>query len=133
MALAMLTPEQDQADRRPIWDVLQMFWMDTDPKIFLESAAQVCARSKYSLSEIEQIFWNEVRPAVRFNLMSVAGEWTGFEIGSLSQRILKTNHFGQRLPIKYLHPHSSYWWNKLHAEIKRTRNEPSNSFSDPSM
>jgi hypothetical protein len=64
----MLAREHDLPDRCPIWDELQMFWMDTDPNIFLESAARVCAQSKYSLPEIEQIFWNEVRPAVRFNL-----------------------------------------------------------------
>src|ERR1700722_3175093 len=56
----MDAPEQDLADRRPIWDVLQMFWMDTDPTIFLSSAAQACVHSKYSLTEIEHIFWNEV-------------------------------------------------------------------------
>lgn len=25
----MLAPEEDQADRRPIWDALQMFWFET--------------------------------------------------------------------------------------------------------
>src|SRR5580692_7565286 len=56
----MLPPEQDLADRRPIWNVLQMFWMDTDPEEELEYAARVCAGSKYSVPEIEEIFWNEV-------------------------------------------------------------------------
>ena len=103
-----------------------MFWMDTDPNIFLESAARVCAQSKYSLSEIEQIFWNEVRPAVWFNLMSVAGEWKGFNIDWLSQRILKSNRYGRRLPIKYFHRYATSWWIKLHDEIDRMRNELSN-------
>ena len=80
----MDAPEQDLKDRRPLWDEFQMFWMDIDPVIFLKSAAQVCARSKYSLSEVEQIFWNEIRPAVRFNLLSPVGEWAGFEIEGLS-------------------------------------------------
>jgi hypothetical protein len=69
----MLPPEQDEEDRRPIWDTLQMFWMDTDPEDFLRSSAEICARSKYSISEIEAIYWNEVRPAVGANLYSVAG------------------------------------------------------------
>ena len=117
----MLPPDQDESDRRPIWDQLQMFWMDTDPEFFLKGAAEVCARSKYSLSEIEEIFWNEVRPAVKFNLLSVAGEWRGFEIGWLSQRILQEHRFGRRLPIKLLHPDSKLWWLKLLAEIERVR------------
>ena len=118
----VFAPEQDQSDRRPIWDQLQIFWMDTDPNIFLSGAAQVCAQSKYSLPEIERIFWNEVRPAVQFNLMSLAGEWTGFEIEWLSQRILKTSHFGRRLPIKYLHLYSWFWWKRLRAGIERVQN-----------
>jgi hypothetical protein len=121
----MLAPEEDQADRRPIWDELQMFWMDTDPAIFLESAARICANSKYSLPEIEQIFWNEVRPAVRFNLLSVAGAWTGFETGWLSKRVLSANRYGRRLPIGFLHPHSSFWWKKLRDEIERVRKDHS--------
>jgi hypothetical protein len=119
----MLAPEQDQADRRMIWDELQMFWMDTDPKIFLDSAARTCARSKYSLPEIERIFWNEVRPAVRLNLMSIAGEWRGFEIGWLSRQIQKTNRHGRSLPIQCFHPHSSFWWRKLSDEIERMRDQ----------
>jgi len=123
----MLAPEQDQTDRRPIWDELQMFWMDTDPNIFLDSAARVCAQSKYSLPELERIFWNEVRPAVQLNLTSIAGEWTGFDIGWLSQRVLKTNRYGRRLPIRCLHPQTNFWWKKLSNEIQRIRNQQSGS------
>ena len=99
--------------------------MDTDPTLDLEAAAKICAQSKYSLSEIEQIFWNEVRPAVRFNLFSVAGEWAGFELEWLAQRILKTNRFGKKLPIKYFRPQSAYWWRRLAAEIERVRSSAS--------
>jgi hypothetical protein len=102
LGCCMLPPDQDEDDRRPIWDMLQMFWMDTDPSDWLRSSAEVCAHSKYSLSEIEAIFWNEVRPAVGFNLYSgVAPEWAGFEIGWLSKRILQKNRFGRRLPFKF--------------------------------
>jgi hypothetical protein len=121
----MLAPEQDLADRRPIWDELQMFWMDTDPALFLKGAAQVCARSKYTLTEIEHIYWNEVCPAVRFNLFSLAGAWQGFHIDWLSERILKTNRFGRRLPIRFLHRYVNDWWEKLRSEIERERVDPS--------
>jgi hypothetical protein len=121
----MRPPEEDQPDRRLIWNELQMFWMDTDPSILLEDAARICAQSKYSLSEIEQIFWDEVRPAVRPNLKTVAGEWTGFEIGWLSQQILKANRYGRRLPIKYFDRESHVWWKKLCHEIERMREEQS--------
>jgi hypothetical protein len=121
----MLPPEQDLADRRPIWDALQVFWMDTDPGVDLPTVARVCARSKYSLEEIEQIFWNEVQPAVRFNLSSIAGEWAGFDIEWLAQRILETNRFGKKLPAKRIHPESNDWWKRLRAEIERRRADSS--------
>jgi len=117
----MLPPDKDLDDRRPVWDALQMFWMDTDPAIFLETGARVCARSKYSLDEIEQIYWNEVQPAVEFNLKSVAGEWTGFEIEWLVERILKTHHFGRPLPVLPFDRYASAWWEKLRPEIERAR------------
>jgi len=117
----MLPPEPDLTNRRPVWDALQMFWMDTDPEQELDPAARICARSKYSLAEIEQIFWNEVRPAVRFNLKLVAGQWTGFEIGWLSQRILETHRFGRRLPLRFLHRGESAWLNRLTTAIERMR------------
>jgi hypothetical protein len=127
----MLPPEQDLADRRPIWDALQVFWMDTDPELDLASVAQVCARSKYSLEEIEQIFWNEIRPAVQTNLSSVAGEWAGFDIEWLSRRILEKHRFGKRLPIESLHGDSNRWWTRLRAEIRRAR--PSDPLRDESV
>ena len=122
----MLPPREDQADRRPVWDALQMFWMDTDPEIFLRSAADVCARSKYSLEEIEAIFWSEVRPAVKFNLWSPAGEWTGFDLDWLTERILEKHHFGRRPALRVLDREAESWWEKLRAGIEQLRaNQPS--------
>jgi hypothetical protein len=117
----MLAPEQDLADRRPVWDALQVFWMDTDPEPSLELTAQVCAQSKYTLPDLEQIFWNEVRPALKANLRSVAGEWAGCEIGWLSNRILEVNRFGRRLPVKSLYPEEGAWWTRLRAAVERRR------------
>jgi hypothetical protein len=117
----VLPPDQDQTDRRPVWDALQVFWLDTDPAIDFAEAAKICARSKYSLPELEAIFWNELRPALRFNLLSLAGEWAGFEINWLSDRILKTNCFGCPLPIKAFRPGINSWWENLRREIVRLR------------
>ena len=120
----MLPPEQDQADRRPLWDALQMCWMDTDPELFLKSAAATCARSKYSLEEIEQIYWNEVWTTVHTNLWSPVGEWAGFELDGLAKLILERNRFGRALPLRILHPDATQWWEKLAAEIARIRTTP---------
>ncbi len=117
----MLPPDQDETDRRPIWDALQEFWLDTDPSLLLPEIAERCARSKYSMNELEKIFWNEVRPALWFNLFDIAGEWAGFEINWLSKRILRKHRYAKSIPVKFLDPHSNRWWKKLAAEIERIR------------
>lgn len=118
----MLHPAEDLEDRRPIWDYMQNFWMDTDPGILLSEVARICAESKYTLSELEEIYWNEVRPAVSFNLLMLpAPEWAGFEIEWLTQRILKTHRFGRRVRLSWLRPYAQAWWRKLQAEVLAIR------------
>jgi hypothetical protein len=120
----MEPPDLDIDDRQAIWDFMQNFWMDTDPGILLPRVAEVCAASKYSLVELEAIYWNEVRPAVSFNLfMLPAPEWAGFEITWLTNRILKKHRFGKRLPIKWLDPYANNWWKKLAVAIISERNK----------
>ncbi|WP_133162246.1 DUF7079 family protein [Hyphococcus luteus] len=117
----MLPPGEDLKDRQPVWDYLQYFWMDTDPEILFPRIVNICANSKYSLDEIEQIFWNELEPAVGFNLWGIAGEWAGFEIDWLSERILKKNRFGRPLPLRQLRPHASHWWGRLKSAVSARR------------
>ena len=118
----MQPPGLDLEDRRPVWDVLQEIWMDTDVTILFPRIVDVCVTSKYSLSELESIFWNEVRPAVQFNLWLLpAPEWTGFDTNWLASRILKKHRYGRRLPIKWLHPYSNRWWQKLRDAINARR------------
>ncbi|MCB1559971.1 MAG: hypothetical protein KDI75_02530 [Xanthomonadales bacterium] len=115
-------PALDLIDRSVIWDHMQMLWMDVDPAREVEGLARICARSKYSMSELEAIFWNEVRPAVSFNMTLLpAPEWTGFEIEWLKTRILEKHRFGARLPWKFLHPYSSMWWFQLRHAIQTLR------------
>lgn len=103
---------------------MQNFWMDTDPSFLLAGIAHICADSKYTLEELEAIYWNEVRPAVSFNMvMFPAPEWAGFEIEWLKERVLRKSRFGKPLPRKWLHPYSSRWWRELHAGIVQRRGE----------
>lgn len=120
----MRPPHEDIQDRAPVWDHMQNFWMDTDPSIFLADVARACAESKYSLAELEAIFWNEVRPAVSFNMGALpAPEWVGFEIEWLKERVLRKSRFGKPLPRKWLHPYPESWWRKLSAGIVQHRND----------
>jgi hypothetical protein len=118
----MLHPAEDLEDRRPIWDYMQNFWMDTDPDILLSEVARICAESKYTLSELEEIYWNEVRPAVSFNLLMLpAPEWAGLEIEWLTQRILKTHRFGRCVRLPWLRPYAQAWWRKLQSGVLAIR------------
>jgi hypothetical protein len=117
----MLPPDQDEAERRPIWDALQNFWLDTDPMIFFAQISERCAHSKYSIDELEQIYWNEVRRALWIPMWPAIGEWAGYEINWLSEQILKKHRYGKPIPMKILHPHANHWWKKLAAEIERVR------------
>ena len=117
----MMRPDEDIEARKPIWDSLQMIFMDTDPSLFLADMARTCAASKYSIEELKEILFREVFPACRFNLFMIpAPEWAGFEIGSLSERILNKQRHGKRVPF-VLQRYTAQWWNKLEPEIRALR------------
>lgn len=119
----MMPPSEDIKDRSPVWDCMQNFWMDTDPSILFPDVVRICSVSKYSIKELEAIYWNEVRPAVKFNFyMFPAPEWAGFEIEWLKKRILKKQRFGKPLPLAWLDPYSNNWWQKLKIAVESQRN-----------
>ena len=95
----MDTPEQDIKDRTPIWNCMQDLYMDTDVALSYKYIANVCASSKYTLDELEAILFNEVLPALRFNMFSLpAPEWMGFREEWVVERVLKKHRYGKRPP-----------------------------------
>lgn len=106
----MQSPENDINDRTPVWDALQMLFMDTDVTLSYDYIVDVCGSSKYSADDIEAILFNEVMPAVRFNmLMLPAPEWCGFETEWLKKRVLKKHRFGKRRPLWFRLYTNSHW------------------------
>ena len=95
----MLRPEEDIRDRTPVWDLMQDLYMDTDVTLSYELISKACANSKYTIDELESILFNEILPALRFNMVEMpAPEWAGFETGWVVERILKKHRFGKRKP-----------------------------------
>jgi hypothetical protein len=95
----MLHPDHDIEGRAPVWDSLQMLYMDTDVTLSYTHIIETCGSSKYSIDELEDILYNEVLPAVRFNMLSgTTPEWRGFTLESLTKRVLKKHRFGKRRP-----------------------------------
>jgi len=98
-----------------------MLYMDTDVTLSYDHIVEACTSSKYSLEELDSILYNEVMPAVRFNmLMLPAPEWCGFELTWLKQQILKKHRFGKRRPM-FFRFYTNRHWRKLRGRIERNR------------
>ena len=63
--------------RRPLWIALSDLYLDTVPD--WDRIAAHCARSPFSIAELQRILFDEVHPVVHANLWSVAGVWQGFD------------------------------------------------------
>jgi hypothetical protein len=73
----------DEADierRKPVWAALSELWLDTElAEDDLQRIAGVMKMSEYSIKELREIYLFEVAPVVFPNLLTVAGEWAGFD------------------------------------------------------
>ncbi len=117
----MKRPEEDIDDRTPIWDLLQDLFMDTDVTLSYAPISKACASSKYTLDELEKILFNEVLPALKFNMFDLpAPEWVGFQTEWLVSRILKKHRFGKRKPW-ILRRYTNFHWVALKPLIEEAR------------
>jgi hypothetical protein len=72
---------RDHHDARiPVWVALSALYLDTEVSACHDAIAATLAASPYSLDELH--------PALYPNLLSVAGEWAGFDDAWLVERIL---------------------------------------------
>jgi hypothetical protein len=66
--------------RAPVWEAFSEFFLDTELGAEdHERIARLLARTRFPVDELEAILVHEVRPVCRGNLLSVAGEWQGFD------------------------------------------------------
>lgn len=66
--------------RKPVWIALSELWLDTElTDRDLEHIAAIMVESGFSVATLRQIYLTEVAPVVSFNLLCVAGVWTGFD------------------------------------------------------
>jgi hypothetical protein len=77
-----------RATRWPVWEALSTLFLDTDVSLLREYRASVLAASPYTVAEIEAILTEEVFPVGRWNLLSIAGEWAGFDLEWLESQML---------------------------------------------
>ena len=113
--------ETDIVDRKPIWHAMQMLFMDTHEEKELANIARICAASKYSLTELESILYDEVFPACRVNLLTLpTPAWAGVQPEALTQRIVHKQRHGRRR-LWFLRHQVDKWWWALEADIASLR------------
>ncbi|MES2543545.1 MAG: hypothetical protein V4548_01575 [Bacteroidota bacterium] len=85
----MKIKEVNIEERKPIWIALSNFYLDTEleDNNFKYIALNIID-SPYSLKEVKCINKYEVFPVLNGNLLSVAGEWSGFDEELLIKNIL---------------------------------------------
>lgn len=93
--------------RRPIWIALSEFYLDTelDDSDFRQIAFTII-ESPYNFEEVKTINKYEVFPILQTNLLSVAGEWAGFDeewlIGKITARLNNKNSLSNiAVELKY--------------------------------
>lgn len=82
-----------------MWEALSELFLDTDVSLSRQWRADQLVRSRYSVEQLEWILVDEVYPVCKYNLLSIAGEWAGFDPAWLERRILRR----LRSPWRRLH------------------------------
>ena len=81
---SVVIDEEEIERRKPVWAALSDLWLDTElTEDDLQRIAEVMKRSGYSVPQLRDIYLFEVAPVVFPNLLTVAGEWAGFNEGWL--------------------------------------------------
>ncbi len=80
MGRSVVIDEAEIERRKLVWAALSELWLDTElEEDDLQRIAGVMKMSGYSIKELREIYLFEVAPVVYPNLLTVAGEWAGFD------------------------------------------------------
>ncbi|MCR9247769.1 MAG: hypothetical protein NXI31_22305 [bacterium] len=110
-------------DRAPVWAAMSEFFLDTELELGdLERIAEVVARSKYTVEQLESILFRELVPALWTNVSTPAGEWGGFDQDWLQRRILRRSRRFLRWPC-WLLPRSVVRepWQRVREIVRASR------------
>lgn len=90
----MNTPAVDDVSRRrPVWEAMSAFFLDTDlDDAQLREIADVCRASRFTATELDDILTSEIAPLLYPNLRSFAGVWDGFDVAWIEEQILDGRH-----------------------------------------
>ena len=118
--------------RKPIWIALSDFYLDTElQESDFRYIALKIIESPYSFEKVKEINKYEIFPVLQANLMSVAGEWAGFDEKWLVESI--TESLAKRNAVKKIGIESSYltlkwmckdYWEKLEKVYQELKSNP---------
>ncbi len=74
--------------RIPVWTALSELYLDTDVTLAHGYIARTLAASPFSLEALHDMLMYDVHPVLYPNLMSMLGEWAGFDDAWLVERIV---------------------------------------------
>lgn len=109
------------ARRKSVWLALSEFYLDTElqPADF-RRIRTVFDQSGYSVQEIRQLDYDEVGPVLYGNLLSMAGEWAGFDeaalLAALCKRVTKGVKIRSRFPIRWLWQRGIDYFNEAYFQ-----------------
>ena len=107
----MVTDSTSHAiDHADLWHAMSELYLDDgyDVGVYLFLANRL-ARSEFSLTELDTIFFQEVHPTLWWNLTLVAGEWGYFDKDRVVR--LATEAIAPKLPEQ--------WWKRLRYRQKQ--------------
>ena len=123
-----MKPTEAQIEARlKVWETLSEFFLDTELQpLDHERIAQTLAATAHSEDEIEDILIGEVCPVCRWNMLSIAGEWSGFDPNWLKEKA--TPYFGKRPKFRILFILRHGWmyarhWKQVKARMSEIRNK----------
>lgn len=115
-------------NRKPIWQALSNLYLDVELQTedFKEIAA-VFNESAYTIEEIRKIDLYEVFPLLQLNLLSMAGEWAGFDEDILEEECIKKWKLRKNITYRLvcnLFNSIFYWmrkdyWQKIDTELRK--------------
>jgi hypothetical protein len=84
----MLASSSELDARIPVWVALSDLYLDTDVSLSYDYVVRTLVASPYSLEQLHETLMYDVHPVLYPNLLSMAGEWAGFDETCLVERIL---------------------------------------------
>jgi hypothetical protein len=86
MKPVVVAPDEPDA-RIPVWNALSDLYLDTDVTASYDHIVRTLAASPFPLDALHGMLMYDLHPALYPNLLSVAGEWAGFDEAWLLERI----------------------------------------------